>query len=495
MANKKSYTNLFKNSTILGAGAFLSKLIIFLLLPLYSSVMSDAEYGIADLVAQSSNLLFPIVTLGICQGVFRFAFGKKKDQSAVFTTGLVMLFAGMAFFTLISPLLAQISKISEYVLLLGMYVFMFALNTLCGSFVRGLGRVKEFALRGVICTVFTVIFNLIFLLWFKLGVVGYLLANICADFVTVLYMFWVCKLLDYIELRKMSKALTVEMLKFSVPLIPTTICWWIVNMSDRFMITYMVSDGANGIYAMAYKVPNLMIVVTGVFVDAWQMSLVNEENKGRKWGAFFTHIFDGFKSVMFVGAAFIILFARLIAALLYKNAFYEAWRYMPFLVIACAFEGIVSFLAVIYIVKKKSVNSLICAGIGAAVNLILNFILIKTMSAMGAAIATMVSYIAVYFITTYLSRGLVGYKVKLPFLLINFGLLLLQSVLTVTEAPYNIVFSIVITAVILIINFKSVFRTAKDLLAKRRNGKNKDSENTEDKENDSERTAEAAENE
>ncbi len=466
MADGK-YKKLLKNSSILGAGAFLSKAIVFLLLPLYSSVMSDAEYGIADLVAQSSNLLFPIVTLGICQGVFRFAFGRKKDQSAVFTTGLVMLFAGMVFFTLISPLLSQISKITDYVLLLGMYVFMYALNTLCGSFIRGQGRVKAFAFRGVICTVFTVLFNLFFLLVLKLGVVGYLLANICADFVTVLYMFWSCDLLDSIELKKMSKALTLEMLKFSVPLIPTTICWWIVNMSDRFMITYMVSDGANGIYAMAYKVPNLMIVVTGIFVDAWQMSLVNEENNGRKWGAFFTHIFDGFKSVMFVGSTLIVLCARLIAAILYRNEFYEAWRYMPFLVLACAFEGMVSFVAVIYIVKKKSVNSLICAGIGAAVNLILNFILIKTMGAMGAAIATMVSYIAVFFVTTYISRELVQYRVKLPLLALNCGLVLLQSILTVLEVKYYLIFSAVIAAAVIVINFKSVYGTVRDLLARR----------------------------
>lgn len=238
-------------------------------------------------------------------------------------------------------------------------------------------------------------------------------------------------------------------------------------MSDRFMISYMVNEGANGIYAMAYKVPNLMIVVTGIFVDAWQMSLVNEENNGRKWGGFFTHIFDGFKSVMFVGSALIVLFARLIAALLFKNEFYEAWRFMPFLVIACAFEGMVSFIAVIYIVKKKSVDALICAGIGAGVNLVLNFILIKTMAAMGAAIATMVSYIAVFFVTTYISRGLVRYKIKLPVLALNCGLVLLQSVLTVTEVNYSIVFSIIITLVIIGINIKSVYGTVKDLLSRR----------------------------
>ncbi len=127
----------------------------------------------------------------------------------------------------------------------------------------------------------------------------------------------------------------------------------------------------------------------------------------------------------------------------------------------------VSFVAVIYIVKKKSVDSLICAGIGAAVNLILNFILIKTMSAMGAAIATMLSYIAVFFVTTYLSRELVRYRVKIHFLAINFGLVLLQSILTVLEVKYYIVFSVIITLIVAVINFKSVYGTVRDLLSRR----------------------------
>jgi O-antigen/teichoic acid export membrane protein len=140
---------------------------------------------------------------------------------------------------------------------------------------------------------------------------------------------------------------------------------------------------------------------------------------------------------------------------------------MPFLVLAGAFEGMVSFVAVIYIVKKKSVNSLICAGIGAAVNLILNFILIKTMGAMGAAIATMVSYIAVFFVTTYISRELVQYRVKLPLLALNCGLVLLQSILTVLEVKYYLIFSAVIAAAVIVINFKSVYGTVRDLLARR----------------------------
>ena len=271
-------------------------------------------------------------------------------------------------------------------------------------------------------------------------------------------------LLDYIEPKRITKKILREMILFSVPLIPTTICWWIVNMSDRFMITYMVSESANGVYAAAYKIPNIMITVTGIFINVWQMSLVYEENAGKKWGAFFTQIFDGFKSVMFVVGTLIVLLCRVAARILLQNEFYDAWEYMPYLTV----EGITSFVAVIYIVKKKSVNSLICAVSGAAVNLILNFILIRTKGAMGAAIATMLSYMAVYFVTTYRSRLLVGYREKLLFTAANTALLLTQGIITVSQVSYGTLISAAIAAVIFIINGKQVYTTVIDILKKRK---------------------------
>ena len=166
----------------------------------------------------------------------------------------------------------------------------------------------------------------------------------------------------------------------------------------------------------------------------------------------------------------IILFCRLAARILLRNEFYEAWRYMPYLTVACIFEGVTSFIGVVYIVKKKSVNSLICAVCGAVINVILNLILINYIGAMGAAIATMISYMSVYFVTTYRSRLLVGYKVKLPFTAVNTALLLTQGLLTVSEAKYDIVFSIAIAAVITVINGKQVYSTVKEIISSRRGG-------------------------
>ena len=211
-----------------------------------------------------------------------------------------------------------------------------------------------------------------------------------------------------------------------------------------------------------------MITVAGIFINVWQMSLVNEENLGNKWGGFFTRIFNGFKSVMFVVGTMIILFCKLAARILLRNAFYEAWQYMPYLTVACIFEGITSFVGVIYIVKKKSVNSLICAVAGAAVNVVLNLILINAIGAMGAAIATMMSYMAVYFVTTYRSRMLVGYRVDLPVTAANTALLLTQGIITGSEVKYDILISVLIAAAVLVINGRRVYSTVREILNGRR---------------------------
>ena len=467
------YTKLLKNTSILGMGAFLSKVLVFLLLPLYSSVMTTSDYGTADIVAQSANLLQPLITLGICNAVFRFCYDDKDNQDAVFTIGFSTLIAGMGIFALCIPLLKKIYILDDYMLLLALYVFMYGMHTICAQFLRGRGLVKTYAVKGVLCTVFTLVFNILLLVVFRLGVTGYLVANILADFFTVLYMFKAADLVDAIQIKKYSPRLAVNMLKYSIPLIPTTVFWWITNISDRYVILYMVDESASGIYAMGYKIPNIVIMLTGVFIEAWQMSLVEEDNKG-SMGKFFTKVFEGYKSVMFIAASGLILFVKVITKILIKNDFYEAWQYTPFLIVATVCSGLVTFVSVIFLVKKKSVNSLICSSASAIINILLNIILIKSYGVMGAAVATMISYIAVYFLASYRSQLYVKYKPYHARTAVNIALVILQSIAMVYFGKASYVISAILFLVIVLFNFQMVIYTVKTFLGKRNEKKNAD---------------------
>ncbi len=463
------YTKLLKNTSIMGVGAFLSKVLVFLLLPLYSSVMSTADYGVADIVAQSSNLLMPIITLGICAAVFRFACDKKADHKAVFTVGFILLLFSMVLFAALIPLFKKVYVLDEYLLLFALYVFMFGLHTLCGQYLRGVGKVKEFAVKGVICTVFTLLLNILLLLVFNLGVTGYLVANILADFFTVVYMFRVGNLVDAFDVKKFSFGLLLEMLKYSLPLVPTTVCWWITNMSDRYIVLYMIDESASGIYAMSYKIPNIVTMITGIFADAWQMSLIDESNQGSV-SKFLTKIFESYKAVLFIVGSGIILFVKVITGILIRNDFYVAWKYTTLLVVATICMSMVNFITVIFHVKKKSVNSLICATVGACVNILGNIVLIKAYGAVGAAVATVISYVIVYVVATNLSLKYVKYNVFFTKTMVNIGLLTVQSIIMMLVpgvAAYII--STIIFIAVLALNLPVFLYSAKSIIK----GKNK----------------------
>ena len=462
------YTKLLKNTSIMGVGAFLSKVLVFLLLPLYSSVMSTADYGVADIVAQSSNLLMPIITLGICAAVFRFARDKKADHEAVFTVGFIILLGSLILFTALIPLFKKVYVLDEYLLLFGLYVFMFGLHTLCGQYLRGIDKVREFAVKGVLCTVFTLVFNILLLLVFPLGVIGYLVANILADFFTVLYMFRVGNLVDAFKPKKFSFGLLFEMLKYSIPLVPTTIFWWITNMSDRYIVLYMIDESASGIYAMSYKIPNIVTLLTGIFADAWQMSLIDESNQGSV-SKFLTKIFESYKAVLFIVGSGLILFVKVITGILIRNDFYVAWKYTTLLVVATICMSMVNFITVIFHVKKKSVNSLICAGCGAGINIIGNILLIKAYGAAGAAIATVISYVVVYIVATNLSLKYVKYKVFFTKTMVNIGLLTVQSVVMIlVPGVASYIISAVIFCAVVALNLPVFLYSAKTVLKRKK---------------------------
>ncbi len=461
------YKKLAANSTILALGTFSSKFLVFLLLPLYSSVMSTEEYGIADIIAQTANLLCPIVVLGVYNAVFRFTYGNKKGEKAAFTVGIVTMLLGTVIYVLLVLVLLQfIPVVNDYLLILGMYVFMFGARQICAQYIRGKEYVGIYALQGIVCTAATLLFNIVLLLVFDLGVVGYLLANIIADFTAVVYMFVRCNLADDFDMSLLDIGFVRDMFKYALPLIPTTIFWWITNVSDRYMVLYIIDESAEGIYGMASKVPNLMIMLTGIFNDAWQMSLI-EESKKKKLGAFFAKVFESFKAVMFIAASFLILMVKPVAKVLMQKDFYIAWKYMPFLIVACMITGFVTFISVIYLAKKVSTNSLICASVGAVTNIVLNLLLIKPFGITGAALATLLSYFVVYVVTTYRSMLYVKYQPYFYRTCIYIALLVGQAIVTIIDFKFAFVVSLVLFVMICVGNVQRVYLSVQKILSKR----------------------------
>lgn len=427
------YKKLASNTLIFAIGTFSSKALSFLLMPFVTRMMGTGDYGAADLVQQTVNVLIPIVTLQVNSAALRFSLDKAKDKADVFTVGVRTTFIGFLAFLLFAYPLSFIKindfKLGEYMLLIIAFVLISGFRQLCQQFVRGSGYVKLFAIDGIIATATTLLFTMLFLGVFKWGVTGYIAAIIASDACSIIFFTITAKLHRYVKPRLLEKGIAGQMLKYCVPLIPTVILWWIINVSDRYMVTYFIDQSANGLYTAASKIPNFVVLFSQIFIDAWQLSAVDGQENKRERKRFFSKVFRVYSGGVFAVASALILTCQLITKILVAPSYYESWQYVPILILATTYSCIVNFLASVYMAEKKSLMALLTASSGAVTNIVLNFLFIPKIGANGAAIATVCAFLVVFITRGANTRKYIKINFQLPIMIIETIILIIQSAL------------------------------------------------------------------
>ena len=473
MKNMNKYKKLLSNTGLITLGTFGSKILVFFLTPLYTYLLTDAEFGSADLLAQTAKLLLPILSLGITEAVFRFAMDRAEDPKKVLTAGFTVLGAGALLYVIAAPVLGLFEMFHGSVWLIVCYTAASSLHTMVSLYIRTKDHFKFYAVQGVVNTLLVILFNLLFLMVFDLGVTGYVLSVAVADFAVFLLIFAVEKLWrDLVPLCSVPKKLWKDMLRYSIPLIPNTVFWWIISVSDRYMVTHFVGQGANGIYAAAYKIPTLITLVCQVFAQAWTYSSVLEDDKKER-SEFFSRVFTFYLAVLFVGASGIILFSKLFTGVLFHESYYESWRYIPVLTLATVFSSLVTFMGSVYTVSKKSLPAMLTVTAGAITNIVLNFLLIpKTlggvslvgMGAMGAAIATLISYAVVFAARAATAKSHVPFDMHLPLLGMNTLLVGAQALLMIMEVPLWWLWEGLLVMAVVLLNARALLPYLKKVL-------------------------------
>ena len=438
-------------------GTLGSKLLVFFLMPLYTRLLSSSQYSSADIISQTANLLIPLISLGMYEAVFRFAMDKDRSQSRVLTTGLFMTLGGGAVFALFLPLLCKIEYFDGYFPLIFLYVVISSVHYLVSRYTRAVGRNTLFALQGIMSTALNIGFNILFLIAFDMGVTGYVLSVIVADFLTSVFLFFALRLWKSISVKNFDRVLLKEMLVYSLPLIPTTVFWWVTNVADRYIIRAYLGDAVNGLYAAAFKIPTVLLLLSSVFTEAWQFSAVSESGAGKEEHAkFYSVVFNSFQGMLFLSASVLIALSQVFAAVLFAPSYFEAWRYMPLLTSATVYSSLVTFMGSVYLVDKKSVLSFLTAFAGAAVNMTLNLLLIKPLGANGAALATFICYLVVYIIRSASAGKMIRFNRYPMKVFINTLLLMLQTVFLLLELPFMYAVQAASAALIFAVNLRPV---------------------------------------
>lgn len=447
------YKALLSDTLLIGIGNFTTHLVYFFLMPIYTLAMTASDFGLADLLNNLVALLLPVFTLSISEGVFRFILDKKENPKVLLTSGLSII-ASCAIVLLLIIAIVYFVRKELFWIYFYFYFVTEALKTLFAQFSRGSGYVLNFSLSGIIAALTLFGSTYVLVKELRLGVDGYLWAFIIANSIAVLYL-----LLSVKGIRSFSwsysKAKHMEVLLYSLPLIPNTLFWWATNISSRYILAYDCGLAIAGFFAATSKLPALVNVVTSVFQQSWQISSV-QQSESSDHIAFYSKVFSLYSGVVFVFGSVILLLVPFISKFVLQGEFYQAWIYTPLLLFSAILGCLSVYFGNFYTVAKKSKSVMTTTMCGAIVNIMLCLALIPLWSIYGALIASVLSYFVILVIRYLDTQKFMPVKIDKTIVLMSVALLLFESICMGTDSTTGFVLSIGAAVGVILLNVKSL---------------------------------------
>lgn len=385
------------NTIIIGIGKFSTQIVSFLLLPLYTSILTTEEYGTYDLIITISTFILPIITLLMEESMFRFLIDCENDEEkkSVISQTTIYIFISSIIFLILVFIIARVVKIS-YILIGTFYIITCIISALRNALVRGLGKLKLYTVINFITSAIDIALKVFFIVGVKAGVYGLLISTIISNIFVSIVVFALLKMHKYISINSYDRILMRKMIEYSIPLVPNSLSWTVVNLSDRFIISWIIGASANGIYSMAYKFPNIMDTIYGFFYTAWKESSAKAVKDADR-NEFFNKIFKILSKIMFSVSIGIIACMPLIFNVFIKEAYAEAYMYIPILVVSMYYNNMSGYFGGVFSAYKDTKIMGITTIIGAAINLIVHLLLVKFIGIYAAAVSTLISCMVIYY--------------------------------------------------------------------------------------------------
>lgn len=412
---------LAKNTAIVAIGKICTQFVSFFLLPLYTALLSTEEYGIVDLLNTYVALLLPIIFLQIDQSIFRYLIDVRDDEDSknkLITTTLLTVCVQSLLFFLIYIFIAQYIN-NEYKYFLATNVVAAMFSNILLQISRGLGDNLTYSIGSLISGAGTVILNVVFIWELKLGAYGMLLATLISNLLCAFFVFIRKKIYKNTKVKYFDKKDLKELWKYSIPLVPNQLSWWIINASDRIIVSNVLGIAINGIYSASNKFSSICITLFNIFNMTWSesASIHIKDNDSEK---FFSNIINTtmklFTSLCILIIAFMpFVFKFLITGASYSDAYYQ----IPLLIVATIFNILVSLIGSIYVALKKTKEIAKTSIYAAIINILVNVLLINHIGLYAASISTLIAYLAMSIYRFYDVQKYVKVKIDKKFVFIS----------------------------------------------------------------------------
>ena len=415
------YHKLAMNSLIFAIGNLGSRFIAIIMVPLYTRFMTTGEYGQVDLVTTAISLILPIVSLAIGQAVIRFAvaYSKQDDRQKIFSNAIALNVVATVLLGLVFLVLQQFhlfhGLLAYFTILLILQLF----GDTISQFVRGIGQVRQYAINGILTTIITAGLNILLIVKWQQGIEGYLESMIVAAAISDIYLFIVSKGFTLFSVKYLNQKLLFSMLVYAIPLIPNSIMWWVINGSTRYFILFFAGVSANGLFAVANKIPSILSIATNIFSQAWQLSAFEEQDSSNK-ASFYTLVFKNYYTVLFIGASLILIVTKPLIIYAVGSNFSSSWELVPFLLLASMYQSFSGFLGTTYTASLQTKGIFTTSILAAVVSFVANFVLLPIIGVYGAGIGTCLGFVAMWWIRLKDTKKMIGLEVNLKeYVLLN----------------------------------------------------------------------------
>ncbi|MPQ38231.1 oligosaccharide flippase family protein [Lactobacillus plantarum] len=426
------YKKLVNNSAIFVIGNFGSKIISLVMVPLYTYVLTTSQYGTVDLFTTTVSLLVPIMSCSIGEAVLRFVMLtniNKQQRQGVFTSAITLNIVSQLLFSLIVfPILSYFHIFNGLLIPFIILLAFSQLQTTLSQYTRGIGKVKFFAVNGILMTFITASLNILLLVVFRLQVLGYVWSLIIANVFSVVFLFIASDGWHSFSFSAIDKRLTKKMLVYSIPLIPNMVIWWVITGSTRYFILLFLGSSVNGLFAVANKIPSILSIFTTVFQQAWQISAF-EEYSSKKSRDFFSNVFRFYYELLFLGCSLIFIVLRTIIPNIIGTNFQQSWMIMPILLVSVVYQSFSSFIGTNYTASMKTKGVFISSIIGGIISVLCNLVFIPLFGVIGTGIGTLISFFVMFLYRFIDTKKFFEFTLNKDLFIMNNVLVMIQGLL------------------------------------------------------------------
>lgn len=420
--------NLLRHSSIYALGNIIGRATGFLLIPLYTNYLTPRQYGILELLELVSYILGVFLGMGIAHSTIRFHYEYKqpKDRMVVISSALffswgISLVAALIFSYLspyISLLVFKDLQYTNYLRIVFFTLFLIIGAEVPFALLRTLEKSVFFVVVSIIRLTIGISLNVLFIVGFKWGILGILLSGLITNGIASSFLFfYTCHKMglgfSWVKLK--------EMLGFGLPYVAGGLSIFIINFADRFFLQSFASLSDVGLYSLGYKfgmIINVLVLIP--FLKAWEPKRL-ELAKTSEAKDIFSVVLTYFWFVEIFCALGIAILIKDVLSIMSPPEYWAAYKVVPLILLSYVLQGGYFYIQIGIVLEKKTKYIAMIMAICAASNLLLNFLLIPRWGMIGAAFATLSTFMIMFTLNYFISNKIYYVRYELVRILKMFG--------------------------------------------------------------------------